>query len=247
VNKRGFSNDPTIKISQFASQFQEFSKDIQSSLVSLERIQSNSSSILISNQCDQHKSLIVSVLKGRVKENLNRFQKCMKSQKKNQRERNKRMTQFSHPHSSQFSSVVTSIPHPSPSSDAPSTGSYALFEEDIESGVRNRKGQGMELELEQEQELDHKSLRARNQGLFQIEKALQEVSTLYAQFFSLLQSQGEVVERLDDEADLIQENTLLSLSTLKSVAKRVRGERSFILKIFGALIVAIIVLVVFFR
>jgi len=87
-------------------------------------------------------------------------------------------------------------------------------------------------------------LRSRADAVRQIERTIHELSGVFQQLAAMISEQGDMVRRIDMDVEMALDNVQSGENHIMKVWERTSGNRGLILKIFGVLIVFIILFVV---
>lgn len=98
----------------------------------------------------------------------------------------------------------------------------------------------------QQQAPDHSYYQARSGALQGIESTVHELGSLYQQLIQMIASQGEVVQRIDQNIDEMSLNVRRGQKQLERYLRRLSSGQWLMIKIFGALLVFVIVFCILF-
>lgn len=86
----------------------------------------------------------------------------------------------------------------------------------------------------------------RTTAVQQIEKAMNELSTMFGRLSSMIYEQGQVISRIDNNTDISLNNIEMGLNEVIKIKNDVSSNRKLLIKIFLILIFSIVVYIVFF-
>lgn len=98
----------------------------------------------------------------------------------------------------------------------------------------------------QQQAHDHAYYQARSGALQGIESTVHELGSLYQQLIQMIASQGEVVQRIDQNIDEMSLNVKRGQKQLERYLRRLSSGQWLMIKTFGVLLVFVIVFCILF-
>lgn len=119
--------------------------------------------------------------------------------------------------------------------DEPSAGNSALFNQGVGAQMSDQQ-----LMIMEEGQTDNSYIQARGEAIDTIERTINELGSIFGQLATMVSEQSEMIQRIDANTEDVVDNVQGAQRELLKYWRRVSGNRWLIAKMFGVLMVMII-------